>query len=201
MRTQASQYRFMTCIVCLCFFAAALSPTDAAADPPSAERAPLHRFFLELDGGLSWIAPNSTQTAVGLDVGWSGRFGLSFYDDYLRGFLHVSQSMWMRSEYEGDLVPGALNVAVGIATVLFRGGIRSSIAFGTSTLLYDEIFDKAGSTGWFVEVRPGGLRWSFGDWAIVLDPLTFAVMAPEPRGPMPLRRSEFATRLGLEVML
>ncbi len=183
------------------FFASALFSAPAQAEQPLEDGPPEHDFFFELDAGLSWIAPNSTQTAVGFNMGWGGRFGLSFYKDYLRGFVHVSQSMWLRSEYESDLTPGALNVALGIGTVLFRGGIRSSIAVGTSTLLYDELFDDAGSTGWFLEVRPAGLRWSFGNWAIVLDPLTFALMAPQPRRPMPLRRSEFATRLGLEVML
>lgn len=91
-----------------------------------------------------------------------------------------------------------LNYGVGFGHTWFVGHLRSSLALGGSTLLSATEIDEAGTTGWFVDLRPLSARWPFGDaLALELTPLAFDVLVPEPVG-VPLIIYAYTTTLAIE---
>lgn len=65
-------------------------------------------------------------------------------------------------------------------------------------LLFDTLLDDAGEVGFFVEIRPVGLRWNVGEEVfMILDPLAIAVVAPVLEG-IPLAIVQYRTMLGIE---
>lgn len=91
-----------------------------------------------------------------------------------------------------------LNLGVGIELLQFLGHVRSALAVGASVLLDDTLIDEAGETGWFVDLRPGSLRWGFGeDFAVEVAPLAFDVVAPVTQG-LPLVVFSYTTVLSVE---
>ncbi len=130
----------------------------------------------ELHSSLFTDAPDRSVFAAsrggGLEVGYrpSHRWGV---------FLHVEQNRWLASEVEQELTQGVLNIALGSGFRLFEDRVRVSVAAGTSTLLFDTFLDEAGSTGLYVDVRPGSFRWHPLEWlTLELQPLSYALMMP-----------------------
>lgn len=116
-------------------------------------------------------------------------------------FAQFERNYWMSSEIELDVVPGVLNVGAGLEYVFFGGRIRSSLASGTSTLVFDTVFHDKGTTGYFLDARPACLRWSPVDWLVVeLCVINFSMMAPVV-GEISIRKIEYRTILTLEVPL
>jgi hypothetical protein len=118
-------------------------------------------------------------------------------------FLHLDNNRWFTTELETmSLEPGALNFGLGGEYLFFEGRARTSVVLGSSTLLMDTFLLDAGAVGIFFEVRPLGIRWPVADnWFIVFDPLTFAIVAPEPLTNENLVMKEYRTLLGVEVAL
>ncbi|MBW1873104.1 MAG: hypothetical protein JRJ19_13630 [Deltaproteobacteria bacterium] len=82
-------------------------------------------------------------------------------------------------EFENELDLGALNVGVGGEYIYANGLIRSSLAIGPSILLAGTPLDRAGSVGFFLDIRPAGFRFHVHDHlAIGFDPITFSIVAP-----------------------
>ncbi len=118
----------------------------------------------------------------------------------LGAFFQVEHNIWRTTEYRRELVPGALNIALGGELNYGGGLVRTSLALGPSFLLYDTMLDDAGEVGIFLEIRPVGLRWRVGDHLTIgLDPLTFDVVAPVLSG-IPLVYVQYRTVLTLEWM-
>ncbi len=91
-----------------------------------------------------------------------------------------------------------LNVGAGVELLNFLGHVRTSIAVGASVLLSDTAIDEAGEVGWFVDVRPAGLRWALSDrLAFELTPLSLDVAVPVIEG-IPLTVFTYQTLVGIE---
>lgn len=117
-------------------------------------------------------------------------------------FLHVENNVWGGTNYDAGLVPGVLNVGLGGEHRFADGLIRTAVTFGTSTLLFDTVLDKVGSTGLYLDVRPLGIRWKIPKtiFTFGIDPLGLTFLMPVMTG-LPLVRIQFRTSLCLEVTL
>ncbi len=94
-------------------------------------------------------------------------------------FGHVEQNRWLTSEITNQLTDGVLNLGVGTDYRIFNDRLRASVTVGSSTLLFDTLLHEAGETGFFMDLRPGGLRWFPTDFmALEFHPLTYSLMIP-----------------------
>ena len=90
------------------------------------------------------------------------------------------------------------NIGAGFEFLNFLGHVRSSLSVGTSILLTDTAIDKAGEAGWFIDFRPGALRWGLGDtFVIEVTPIALDVVAPVIEG-IPLVVLSYTTLVGIE---
>jgi hypothetical protein len=91
-----------------------------------------------------------------------------------------------------------LNVGVGGEYLNFLGHVRSSLMVGASVLLTRTPIDEPGETGWFIELRPGALRWGLAEgFTLEFTPFGLDVVAPVTKG-IPLIIYSFSTMLGVE---
>lgn len=90
------------------------------------------------------------------------------------------------------------NAGAGLEVMNFLGHVRTSLAFGASVLLTDTAIDESGEVGWFVDFRPGSLRWGIGDrFAFEVTPISLDVICPVTSG-IPLFVFTYMTLLGVE---
>ena len=110
------------------------------------------------------------------------RFGFAFSGGYRLGpwgvFIRVEEDFWTETEVDLAVRHGALNIGSGLDFLYWDDRVRASVAMGPSVLVAKTAFNNAGHMGIFVDVRPTGLRFTAGDWAVQIDPLTFTVEAP-----------------------
>jgi hypothetical protein len=152
--------------------------------------------FAQLEGHLSLFSDVVGRSLFAGTFGYSGRGGWRF--GQWGAFLQVEHNLWVTSELETEVVTGALNVGLGAEFTFANGVIRSSLALGPSVLLYDTPLDPAGSTGFFVDIRPLGVRFPFMDrFAVGFDPLGFSLVAPVLKG-IPLVQLTYRTGLYVE---
>ena len=91
-----------------------------------------------------------------------------------------------------------VNVGVGVEMLNFLGHVRTSVAAGASVLTGATSIDEAGEAGWFVDFRPGALRWGVGERAAFeLTPISVDIIAPVTSG-IPLVIFSFMTHVGFE---
>lgn len=110
-------------------------------------------------------------------------------------FLQAEHNMWVAIELEQGVQMGAFNVALGGELIFADGWVRTSLAIGASILLHETIFDPPGTAGFFLDLRPLGVRWCVTEGVTLgLDPITFAVVAPVLGG-IPLIRVLYRTHL------
>jgi hypothetical protein len=174
---------------------AALAGLSAALCAPSAWAEP-PRAFVHLEAHGSALDDTSNAALLAPTFGVGLRLGARF--DRWRVALHLENDWWVPIEFGGSVDEGAFSVALAGEVLFFDDFLRSSVAVGVSILRYDTLFDEAGSFGPYVDIRPGGLRWSVGaGMHIVFDPLHMAVVYPVTREPE-LRKLERRTTLGLE---
>jgi hypothetical protein len=131
-----------------------------------------------------------------------GTFGYGFRGGWRWGgwgaFLQVEQNLWLATEQRDEVVYGAVNIGVGGELTYANGFVRTSLAVGPSILAFDTVLDKAGTTGFFFDFRPLGLRWAVHERLVLaLDPLTFTVVAPVLSG-IPLANVEFRAAFYVE---
>jgi len=147
------------------------------ATPPAAADERGISGFVHIEGNASFFTDEKDAGVAKVTFGYAGRGGVRF--GQWDAFLHVGHSMWYEFGVTGSVNAGVLNVALGVEYRYLDDRLRSSLALGTSTLLFDAMFDDAGSTGMYADIRPLGLRWNVsGPVTIGIDPLTFALMAP-----------------------
>ena len=168
-----------------------VSSTCAHAEEPSQAG-----IFVSADGHLSLLSDIVNSTLLNPTFGWAVKGGYRPGDWGL--FLQVEQDVWQPTDSSGKTVLGALSVALGGEMFFADGFLRSSVAVGSSTLLFDTVLDDAGSTGIFFDLRPTGLRWYPSDHFVInFDPLSFAIVAPVLTG-IPLIQVEYRTVVGVE---
>jgi len=151
------------------------------------------------EGHFSLFSDLPERSVINATMGYALRGG------YRRGqwgvLLEVERNYWLPTELSHELEAGALNVGVGGEWLSAGGFIRSSAVIGPSILLFDTGLDDKGHVGLFLDLRPAGLRWMLGrQLALVLDPLTVALVAPVLGSPG-IHQIEYRTLLGLEVNL
>ncbi|MGK0360204.1 MAG: hypothetical protein ACI9U2_002517 [Bradymonadia bacterium] len=95
-------------------------------------------------------------------------------------------------------VLNVLNLGVGGEYLSFLGHVRSSLTLGVSVLLSDTIIDDAGEVGWYIDVRPGALRWSVSkQWTFEFTPISLDIIVPVPTG-IPLVIYAYGTVVSIE---
>jgi hypothetical protein len=157
-------------------------------------------IFLQTSLHFSLLSDDPERSMLADTFGFGLRAGYRFNDWAI--FMQIENNRWFTSELSAaSLVAGVLDVGLGCEYLFFEGRARTSLALGSSTLLMDTFLLDKGEVGIFFEVRPLGLRWAIGDYLyIVFDPLTFALVAPDP-GDEGLVLMQYRTLLGLEIDL
>lgn len=145
----------------------------------------------------SVLSDTPDRSVLASTYGWGLRGSYAW--DSWAALLHVEQSLWLSTELTDRTTPGALNVGIGGA-YLYGDGFRSSLALGTSTLLFDTLFDEQGTTGLFLDLRPIELCWRPQEWlALNLTPLSFTFISPVLESPS-IRMVLYRTVFGAEVI-
>ena len=133
--------------------------------------------FVALEGHVSLFSDIAERSMAAGTFGYGARGGYRWNDWGL--LLAVEHNMWIATEYDTNVVQGAVNIGVGGDFVYGGGLVRTSLAIGPSILAYDTILDDAGSVGFYLDARPVGLRWAVHEVLVIgLDPINFAVVAP-----------------------
>ncbi|MEO1267976.1 MAG: hypothetical protein AAFX99_07755 [Myxococcota bacterium] len=134
-------------------------------------------FFAQTEAHASFLSDAPDRSVFAASRGGAIRGGYRW--DRWGVFGHIEQNRWLTSEVERSLTQGVLNIGVGGDIRFFDDRIRASVTTGTSTLLFDTLLDDAGTTGIFIDLRPGGLRWFPLEWLVLeFHPLSYSVMAP-----------------------
>lgn len=170
----------------------------AGAQDDTSGRALEHDGFVaQLDADIALIN-DAPEASIFLNAfGYSARAGWRFGDWGVFGQL--GQELWVPVRDEDHWVrPGVLNVGVGAEALFVDHHVRVSAAAGTSTLLYDTPLDAAGTTGYFIDIVPAGLRWPLSDRFVAeFDPFTFTLSQPVLDEPA-LVQTEFKAAAVLE---
>jgi len=179
-----------------------------AEDPPATQvRTPeeQHPIFLGLEAHGAFLSDAPERSMLNVGFGYALRGGYRFAQR--RGvhwglLAHVEASHWVATELISGIDPGVFDVGVGGEVIYAKHFVRSSVVAGTSTLLFDAAFDKAGTTGIFVDVRPAGLRYRLGnELLIAFDPISLTLVEPT-LGPSPaIRDLQYRTLIGIEWVL
>lgn len=166
-----------------------------AQDEDGADR----EFFVQADANISLLNDQPGRNAIPNEFGYSARAGHRWGNWGV--FAQAANNLWTPNREVLSVRQGVLNLGVGAERLLFDRRVRVSAAAGTSTLLEDTVLDDAGATGFFVEVRPVGLRWQmWGPVRLEWDPIIYSLSEPVVSEPE-LIQSEFKTVLAVEVGL
>lgn len=156
-------------------------------------------LYIQIEYFAAFFNDDAENSNIAGGIGYAGRLG--WRAKKWGVFAQFERDFWMVSEVDLDLVNGVLNFAAGAERLSFKDRVRSSIAFGTSTLMFDTVFDEAGTTGLFLEVRPISLRWPVArKVTLEVSPLSVTLLAPVLKEPG-IRKIEYRTVLTLEVSL
>jgi hypothetical protein len=152
-----------------------------------------------VEGHLSLFSDVPERSLINATMGYAVRGG------YRRGnwglLAEIERNYWLPTELSREIQAGALNIGVGGELLSAGGLIRSSAVVGPSILLFHTGLDDKGTVGLFLDLRPAGLHWTIGRGvAVVLDPLTVALVAPVLHSPS-IHQLEYRTLLGVEIAL
>ena len=115
-------------------------------------------------------------------------------------FLKIEHNLWARTESGRGWAPGALNIGVGYDAIYAEGHVHTSVAAGSSILLFDTELDEAPKVGVFLELKPVGLRFKADEHvAIVFDPASVVLVAPVLGG-IPLVHLQYRSSGDVEVL-
>jgi hypothetical protein len=155
-------------------------------------------FFAGIEGHASLLSDAPERSFINATLGYGVRAG------YRLGRLglvaEVERNYWLPTELSHALVPGVLNIGVGVEWLAVAGRVRLSATAGPSILWFDATFDGKGTTGLFADLRPAGLRWRPDRFiALAFDPLSLAIVAPALGSPG-IIQLEYRTLLGVEIL-
>jgi len=153
-------------------------------------------FFGQFEAAPAFLTATVSGTGFLSSLGYATRLGYRW--GMVDVFVQVGHDVWFDSDLSQRGTPSVLNVGLGLGVVYFDGRVRSAIAFGSSTMLFDDVIEDAGTTGLFVEIRPASIRWPVYGWlTIELHPLALLVEVPSTEH-IPVIRASFVTVLALE---
>lgn len=146
-------------------------------------------------GAFSAKSDRTIDPSLGYSLEGSARFGA------LGLTAEVGHHCWPSLEWDWSMKPGVLTAALGGEFLYAGGRLRSSIALGTATLLYNTGFGhKAGATGPFVHLIPIAVRVPFGQHVTAeLRPLSWMWTVISPRDDLAIIRNDIVFSIGLEV--
>jgi hypothetical protein len=175
--------------------AAALALALALAPVPGA--AGERRWFVGAEGNFSFLGQLvSGEAAIG---SFAYRVAGGFRPSAFELLAAVEHGFWQDDRGSDRLRIQTLDVGVGVGGTYFDGRARSELTAGASILLTRSQLDEAGTTGFFVDARPAGVRWRVGERLTAsLYPLTFAFVAPVTRG-IPLVYMSYRTAVTCEL--
>lgn len=157
------------------------------------------KVFLTVEAHASFLNDVEDRQPLGDSFGYDVKAGWRFRT--LGVFFQFEHNMWITSEFESGVAQGVVNLGIGLEVNYLKGYARTTLAIGPSILLFDTVIDRAGSTGFFLDVRPIGLRWPITRFfAMTLDPLSFAIVAPA-LDRVPLVMIQFRTSVGFEFVM
>ena len=157
------------------------------------------KVLIQSEVHASVLSDAPDRSTLANTYGWGLRGGYSWGP--WMGQLHLEQNRWLSTELDDRSKSGTLNVGLGGAYIYANGFVRTSLILGTSTLLFDTVFDQSGSTGIFFDLRPVELRWFPTRWlSLNLTPFSFTFVAPVMETPA-IRMVLYRTVLGLEVII
>ena len=132
--------------------------------------------------------------AVGL--GWIIRGGIR--QQWLGLFFECQRDYWLETDKDVEMNKGVMNFGVGADILILHERLKMSLSMGTSTLMFDAIFDDAGTTGFYVDFQPTVFRWPLSSkLTLEFSPFGATLMIPALAEPV-LKRLEYRTSLGLE---
>jgi len=160
--------------------AAALLATSLALAPARCD-AGARRWFAGLEGNFSFLGQLvSGDASIG---SFAYRAVAGYRPSAFDVFAAVEHGFWQDDEGSRRLRIQTLDVGLGVGGTYFDGRVRSELSAGASILLTRSQLDGPGTTGFYFDARPVGVRWRVGDRMIAsLYPLTFAFVAPVTRG-------------------
>ncbi len=147
-------------------------------------------------GGLSFLSEMSSLEAVAGTFGWGLSVGRRW--GAWGAFIQMEHNIWVLTEVGGGPFDSVVNFGLGGEVLYYKQYVRSSMALGTSTALFDTILDDFGETGFFLDIRPMGYRVPLDNLIIELDPLSFIVMVPIIEG-IPLVQLSYRSVVSVEV--
>jgi hypothetical protein len=151
------------------------------------------RSLVQGEVHASLLSDSPDRSVLANTYGWGLRGGYA-WESWV-ALVHIEQNLWLSTELTDRTTRGVLNAGIGGAYLYGDEFIRSSVVIGTSTMLFDTIFDESGTTGLFFDLRPIELRWFPRDWlALNLTPFSFTYVSPalaEPAIRMVLYRTVF----------
>jgi hypothetical protein len=152
----------------------------------------------EINAALFAQTDDSNSPAfIARTFGFSGRGGHRWANKAL--FVSLEAQFWSSPDLDRKRqIAMAINLGIG-AEILSAGGLlRTSLAVGPSLLAIPTDVDSAGSLGFFVDLRPLGLRFEIGGGLLFgIDPLSFTLLMPELSG-IPLVELEYRTSVYVE---
>jgi hypothetical protein len=156
-------------------------------------------WWAQLDANVALLNGIPGRNMLPNEFGYGARLGHRW--ERWGVFGQLTHNLWVPNREGWTVKPGVLNAGLGVEHLLFDNRVRISAAAGTSTLVFETVLDAAGTTGFFVEVRPAGLRWNITDrLRLEWDPITFSLSQPALDEPT-LDQTEFKTVFVIEVGL
>jgi len=173
------------------------SPPTSPTRMPTSTRHPRRGPIVAFEAHLSLLSDVADRSLLASAFGYALSVTARVGDDWLVG-AKVEHDVWSTFELEGGLDLGALSIAMVVAKLHLDGRVRTTVSAGPSVLLFDTGLDRRGNVGLYLELRPLGVRWSRPRATVVLDPLTFAVVAPVLTN-IPLVQIQYRTVLQIEI--
>ncbi len=156
-----------------CFLLLLPWPARAEEKPVSSKRRQLV-VAAEVHGSLLSGAPHRGL----MDITWGPQLRLgtrcvSSPESWRIGFFAlVEHSIWVSTETRLHAEPAFFNLGVGIEA-LYWTSFRSSLAVGPSVLVQETAARSAPAAGFFLDIRPAGVRIALGrSLRMTIDPLT-----------------------------
>ena len=159
-------------------------------------RNPKNRFFGQVELSPAFLSKVMTGTGFLSSLGYALRCGYRWRLFEISG--QIEHNLWLDSDMGEDSTLGTLNMGLGLGLVYFDEHLRSTLTLGISTMLFDGRMDDAGTTGFFLDMRPAGIRWRLNDrlW-LELHPLALQIEIPSVAR-VPIANISFRTIIALE---
>jgi len=196
MRDQlATVLRALACAITL------LAGLQALADDTAkTERVrPQMGFWAQVDGNSAllgeWVAGGRAFGPSAYALRGGGRIGKwDFFIQGEHGFYGTGTGASRRDQQ-------VLCLGGGNGVRFFDDHMRSSVSVGAAILLTRSFNNQPGTTGFYVEARPAGFRWSVGRLFVVeFNPLLFSFVVPVTEG-IPVAYLTFRTAVTLELKI